>query len=133
MEKRSGSSQQEGIPDPPQYSRDSGNDSSHDDGGTGASSRPNRASDESQRHDARTEYALYLQKACNVALNRVKNNSMIANTNWASPLASAPSAISTMAILLKAADLKAAAGLKVESQEIIEVTMDEAKVWGRLP
>ncbi|KAM7198901.1 hypothetical protein V8F20_005968 [Naviculisporaceae sp. PSN 640] len=79
--------------------------------------------------DRRAEYALTLQKACTNALDRVKSNELIANSSWASPLAAAPSAISTMAILLKAADQKAAAGLEVESQEVLE----EGKVVGKLP
>ncbi|KAK7425622.1 hypothetical protein QQZ08_007945 [Neonectria magnoliae] len=49
---------------------------------------------------------------------RVKNNNVIVNTNWTVPLAAAPSAISTMAILLKAADLGAAPRLEVESYEV---------------
>jgi len=81
-------------------------------------------------HDKKASYALSLQKACNVALQRVKHNNIIANTNWASPLAAAPSAISTMAILLKAADKEAAAGLEIESQE---VKNEDGTVVGSLP
>jgi hypothetical protein len=80
--------------------------------------------------DRKANYALALQKTCGVALQRVKNSNVIANTNWAAPLAAAPSAISTMAILLKTADLKAAAGLEVESQE---VKADDGTAVGHLP
>ncbi|KAK4207742.1 hypothetical protein QBC37DRAFT_298078 [Rhypophila decipiens] len=79
--------------------------------------------------DRRAEYALTLQKAYTSAIDRVKSNELIANSSWAAPLAAAPSAISTMAILLKAADQKAAAGLEVESQEVL----DGDKVVGKLP
>lgn len=84
-----------------------------------------------ESHDKKTSYALSLQNACNVAYQRVKNNNIIANTNWASPLATAPSAISTMAILLKAADKEAAAGLEIESQDVRGV--DGTTVVGSLP
>ncbi|SPJ91048.1 uncharacterized protein FTOL_13450 [Fusarium torulosum] len=80
--------------------------------------------------DRKANYALALHKACGVALKRVRNNNVVANTNWAAPLAAAPSAISTMAILLKAADLEAAAGLEVESQE---VKTDDGTIAGYLP
>lgn len=79
--------------------------------------------------DRKADYALSLQKACTNALQRVKNNEIIANTSWAAPLAAAPSAISTMAILLKAADKEAAAGLEIESQDVLEA----GKPVGRLP
>lgn len=76
-------------------------------------------------------YALSLQRACDFALQRVKNNNVIANTNWAAPLATAPCAISTMAILLKAAAKDAAAGLEIESQDV--KNMDGTTVVGNLP
>lgn len=89
-----------------------------------------RSNSRSEGQDRKASYALSLQKACNVALQRVKNNNVIANTNWASPLAAAPSAISTMAILLKAADKEAAAGLEIESQD---VKGEDGTVRGTLP
>jgi hypothetical protein len=84
-----------------------------------------------ESHDKKTSYALSLQKACDVAYQRVKNNNVIANTNWASPLATAPSAISTMAILLKAADKEAAAGLEIESQDVKD--LEGTTIVGSLP
>jgi hypothetical protein len=84
-----------------------------------------------ESHDKKGLYALTLQKACNVALQRVKNNNVIANTNWASPLATAPSAISTMAILLKAAEKEAAAGLEIESREVKD--LEGTTIVGSLP
>lgn len=78
-----------------------------------------------------TLYALSLQRACDSALQRVKNNTIIANTNWAAPLATAPCAISTMAILLKAAAKDAAAGLEIETRDV--KTLDGTKVAGNLP
>jgi hypothetical protein len=80
--------------------------------------------------DKRAIYALRLQKACDFAWLRVKNNHVIANSNWASPLATAPSAISTMAILLKAANQRAAAGLEIETQEVQD---GDGVVRGTLP
>ncbi len=76
-------------------------------------------------------YALALQKACDTALSRVKSNNMIANSNWASPLATAPSAISTMAILFKVADKECAAGLEVGSQDVMDA--ENNTIRGRLP
>ena len=89
-----------------------------------------RTNGQDEARDRKAAYALTLQKACNTALQRVKNNNIIVNSNWASPLAAAPSAISTMAILLKTAEMKAAAGLEIESQDV----KDEAgAVQGHLP
>src|SRR5690348_14732403 len=82
------------------------------------SERAQRSNGQSEGRDRKAAYALTVQKACNTALQRVKNNNIIANSNWASPLAAAPSAISTMAILLKTAEMKAAAGLEIESQQV---------------
>jgi hypothetical protein len=94
------------------------------------SERAPRSNGQSETRDRRAAYALTLQKACNTAVQRVKNNNIIANSNWASPLAAAPSAISTMAILLKTAEMKAAAGLEIESQD---VKNEEGAVVGTLP
>jgi hypothetical protein len=79
----------------------------------------------------KASYALALQKACDTALKRVKSNNIIVNSNWVSPLAAAPSAISTMAILFKVADKECAAGLEVESQEVMDAENNVVK--GRLP
>lgn len=91
---------------------------------------PRSSGQQSGSRDRRATYALTLQKACNIAVQRVKSSNIIANSNWASPLAAAPSAISTMAILLKTAELRAAAGLEIESQE---VKNEEGNVVGTLP
>ena len=74
-------------------------------------------------------YALSLQKACNTAFERVKGNHMMVDKAWAGPLATAPSAISTMAILFKAADVPKARGLKVENLQV----MDGSVEVGQLP
>lgn len=108
----------------PGYKYTSRNSSSHHEPGPSG----DEAGSEGQRR--RANYALSLQKACNVALQRVKSNNVVANSNWASPLAAAPSAISTMAILLKAADQEAAAGLEIESQD---VKAEDGSVVGTLP
>ena len=79
--------------------------------------------------DPKAQYALTLQQACDSALQRMKSNEIIANSGWAAPLAAAPLAISTMAILFKAADMKAAAGLEVESRDV----MEDGKAVGQLP
>ena len=79
--------------------------------------------------DKKADYTLILQNACASALQRMKSNEIIANSSWADPLAAAPLAISTMAILLKAADKEAAGGLEIESQDVLE----DGKPVGRLP
>ncbi|OCL11172.1 hypothetical protein AOQ84DRAFT_287772 [Glonium stellatum] len=89
-----------------------------------------KSNGQGESRDRKAAYALTLQKACNTALRRVKNNSIVANCNWAAPLAAAPPAASTMAILLKTAEMKAAAGLEIESQEVKD---DEGNVKGKLP
>lgn len=65
--------------------------------------------------------ALELQRDCNHALDRIKKNSLIANSPWADTLAAAPSAISTMAILFKIADRDEAKGLVVDSLDVMFV------------
>jgi len=121
-------------PDLPRYEFSELNASLPDGGGESSESaapHPSTNPETSGSKDKKASYALTLQKACDVAYQRVKNNNVIANTNWASPLATAPAAISTMAILLKAADKEAAAGLEIESQEIKD--LDGNVVVGNLP
>jgi hypothetical protein len=113
------------LPDGATHSRDPG-PPDYDDN----SERAPRSNEQRETRDRRAAYALTLQRACNNAVERVKNNNIIANSNWASPLAAAPSAISTMAILLKTAEMKAAAGLEIESQD---VKNEAGVVVGTLP
>ncbi|MCJ1359906.1 MAG: hypothetical protein MMC33_009909 [Icmadophila ericetorum] len=80
--------------------------------------RSERSNGQSESRDRKAVCALILQNACNAVLQRVKSNNIVANSNWPAPLAAAPSAISTVAILLKTAEMKAAAGLEIESQEV---------------
>jgi hypothetical protein len=84
----------------------------------------------SSSSDPRAEYALQLQSACKTALKRLKQNNMLANSNWAEPLTAAPTAISVMAFLLKTAADKKAAGLTVAS---VEVKDETGNVVGKLP
>ncbi|KAF3918011.1 hypothetical protein ABW21_db0202902 [Orbilia brochopaga] len=84
---------------------------------------------EVRKQDPRAEYALSLQKACDVAVSRVQNG-IVANRNWEAALVTAPSAIGVMAILLKTAGLDAAAGLEVESQDVKD---EKGAVQGTLP
>ncbi len=79
--------------------------------------------------EKKADYTLSLQNACASAVQPMKSNEIIANSSWADPLAAAPLAISTMAILLKAADMQAAGGLEIESQDVLE----DGKPVGRLP
>jgi hypothetical protein len=79
--------------------------------------------------DRRAQTALVLQKACKAAVQRVRQNNMLANSKWAEPLTAAPTAISVMAFLLKTASDKRAAGLKVGSTEV----KDGLTVIGELP
>jgi len=55
---------------------------------------------------------------------------MVANTDWASPLAAAPHAISIMAICLKSAAEQRAAGLQITD---LEVKLENGEVVGKLP
>jgi hypothetical protein len=121
-------------PDLPRYEFGDLNASLPNGGGESSertTSQPKTNPETSGGKDKKASYALTLQKACDVAYQRVKNNNVIANTNWASPLATAPAAISTMAILLKAADKEAAAGLEIDSQEVKD--LEGNIVVGSLP
>ena len=94
------------------------------------SERVQRSNKQSEGRDRKTIYALTMQKARNTALQCVKNNNIIANGNWASLLAAAPHAILILAILLKTAEMKAVAGLKIESYEVKD---EEGNVRRTLP
>jgi hypothetical protein len=83
------------------------------------------------RRSSKTSYALTLQKACDTAIRTVKGNHIVANSNWAAPLSTAPSAIATMAILFKVADQECAAGLEVDTLDITD--LDNVTVRGKLP
>lgn len=72
----------------------------------------------SASNDPRGAYALQVQRACKDAVREVKQNSMLAESNWAEPLTAAPTAISVMAFLLKTAANKKVAGLGVSSTEV---------------
>jgi len=89
-----------------------------------------RSRDHNGRRDRRAAYALTLQKACNDALQRVKSNNMLTASNWASPLAAAPCAVSIMAICLKTAAEKRAAGLEIGD---INIKNEKGDVVGTLP
>jgi hypothetical protein len=118
-------------PDLPRYEFGDMNAALPNGGGESSARAASQPNTRLESLDKKTSYALTLQKACDVAYQRVKNNNVIANTNWASPLATAPSAISTMAILLKAADKEAAAGLEIESQDVKD--LDGNLIVGSLP
>lgn len=83
-----------------------------------------------EQQDPRASYALSIQKACNNALNVVRKNSILTNSNWAAPLTAAPSAISVMAICLKTAAENEAAGLEVTDIKVKDVKGNEL---GTLP
>ena len=108
-------------------------DSAHEDldaaGTSGARpAEPQRPGD--RRTDRRAAYTFSVQKACNQALLRVKQNVVLVNSNWAAPLAAAPSAISVMAILLKTAAEKNAAGLEIGD---VVVKNEKGIEVGKLP
>jgi hypothetical protein len=79
--------------------------------------------------EKRAEYALVVQKAARDAIIQVKERASLDSSVWATPLAAAPSAVSTMAILLKTASNSAAANLKIT---IREVTDEQHQVIGML-
>lgn len=117
-----------GYPWPPVYS-DSSVPESESNNGEGRSKRY-RDADEPPR-SSKASYALTLQRACDKAIRSVKGNHIVVNSNWAAPLSSAPSAIATMAILFKVADQECAAGLEVDSLEVME--LDGVTLGGKLP
>ncbi|KAH6621563.1 hypothetical protein B0J18DRAFT_230057 [Chaetomium sp. MPI-SDFR-AT-0129] len=69
-------------------------------------------------HRDEAEYALVVQRKARGVAEAIRATSMVKNESWASPLAAAPSAVSTMAILLKTSSSKRAAGIKVTSRDI---------------
>lgn len=89
-----------------------------------------RDADEPPR-TSKTKHALTLQKACDTAIRSVKGNHIVVNSNWAALLSSAPSAIATMAILFKVANQECAAGLEVDSLEVMG--LDNITLRGKLP
>ncbi len=115
--------------DPPIYSASASAPTERSDNGEGASDRYTDA--EEAPRSSKTSYALTLQKACDKAIRAVKGNHIVANSNWAAPLSTAPSAIATMAILFKVADQECAAGLEVDSLEIMD--LDHITLRGKLP
>jgi hypothetical protein len=82
------------------------------------------------RRDKRSEYALTVQKACSDALQHVKRNNLLVHSNWAAPLSAAPTAISVMAICLKTAAEKQAAGLEIEDKNVKD---EKGEIIGTLP
>ncbi|KAK4191237.1 hypothetical protein QBC35DRAFT_460336 [Podospora australis] len=68
--------------------------------------------------DDRTQVALAVQLETKKAVEWVKSRGMMNSSEWANPLAAAPSAVSTMAILLKTASTKVAAGIRVHSTAV---------------
>ncbi|KAK4154187.1 hypothetical protein C8A00DRAFT_33012 [Chaetomidium leptoderma] len=79
---------------------------------------------------AHTQTAVAVQAATKEAVEWVKSRGMMNSATWAAPLAAAPSAVGTMAILLKTASSKAAAGLPVTTRE---VTGERGEVLTPLP
>jgi len=118
-----------GHPQPPAYSNPSVSECSDDrEGG----SKCYTDADEGPRSSKTSYmYASTLQKACDKAIRAVKGNHIVANSNWAAPLSSVSSAIATMAILSKVADQECAAGLEVDSLEVME--LDNITLRGQLP
>ena len=82
------------------------------------------------RRDKRSQYALTVQKACSDALQHVKRNNLLVHSNWAAPLSAAPTAISVMAICLKTAAEKQAAGLEIEDKNVKD---EKGEIIGTLP
>ncbi|EJT69007.1 hypothetical protein GGTG_13404 [Gaeumannomyces tritici R3-111a-1] len=77
-----------------------------------------------------SEYALAVQKEAREAAESVPARSMVKSGTWASPLATAPSAVCTMAVLLRTAASAAAAGVAVKSRD---VKGDRGEIIGELP
>ncbi|KAH7077657.1 hypothetical protein BKA63DRAFT_564232 [Paraphoma chrysanthemicola] len=75
---------------------------------------------ETPTHDRRGSYATQLQRASKVALQRVKQNTLLANSGWAEPLTAAPAAISVLAFIIKTAASKKVAGLPVSSRDVFD-------------
>ena len=114
--------------DPPIYSASTSAPTEPSENGGGPRDRTDA---EEATRSSKASYALTLQKACDKAIRAVKGNHIVANSNWAAPLSTAPSAIATMAILFKVADQECAAGLEVDSLEIMD--LDHITLRGKLP
>jgi len=82
----------------------------------------------------RSEYALVVQKEARESAEAIRARSMVNSATWASPLVTAPSAVSTMAILLKTSASDVAAGVTVKNRVIINDTGKEIPPeWRQLP
>jgi hypothetical protein len=68
--------------------------------------------------DRRAKYALQIQRASDLALRKLEQNPLLQDSEWCQPLLAAPTAISVMAFLLKAAADKRVAGLEISSLEV---------------
>lgn len=79
--------------------------------------------------DPRTTYALEIQALATKEINSLQSNRDLTSPEWALPLQAAPSAVCTMAILIKTASKKEVAGMEVGSQDIL----GNGKVVGQLP
>ncbi|KAK0654867.1 hypothetical protein B0T16DRAFT_383877 [Cercophora newfieldiana] len=64
------------------------------------------------------DYALAVQNGAKKVAETIRSRSMVNSETWAGPLATAPSAVSTMAILLKTSSSKAAAGITIKSRDV---------------
>jgi hypothetical protein len=78
----------------------------------------------------RSEYPLKVQKKAMEVAQSIQARSMVNTATWSSPLAAAPSAVSTMAILLKTSASDVAAGVPVKSREVRD---DNGKIIMQLP
>jgi hypothetical protein len=67
-------------------------------------------------NDDRSEYALVVQQKSKKLAEDIRASSIVNRATWANPLATAPSAVCTMAILLKTSSSPVAAGVKVNSR-----------------
>ncbi|KAL8343421.1 hypothetical protein RB598_004657 [Gaeumannomyces tritici] len=76
------------------------------------------------------EYSLTIQKKAKDAAETIRARSLVKSDTWARPLATAPSAVCTMAVLLRISGSSAAAGVPVKSRD---VKGDKGETIGTLP
>jgi hypothetical protein len=71
-----------------------------------------------------------VQAVCREVIQRLNRNPVLAHSTWGSALTAAPSAIAVMAMCLKTAAERQAAGIKVDSRAVVD---DMGVQLGELP
>lgn len=78
--------------------------------------------------DDRSEYALMVQHESRKVAESIRQRTIVNSATWANPLATAPSAVCTMAILLRTSGSDVAAGVKVKSRNVKDATGQDSEL-----